>query len=338
MRLVVMFLCLIGSITLRGQERLRVDIEPFDLNQRGEITFFPKSIDQLESGGDHIFIRSNQESNIVMVNTTGRILTKFGGNNMPDPRGVLGMAYHGGRIWGIDSDRSRIREYFPESFGRSWWIKSYQLTPFIPTNNSFALSEDVMVVPVNPSEGYQAARYGLDGQFLGYVGELMDWPRDLEKEVYGIHDTLWFHHEDRWISVFKFFPLVTVYDTRFKVIRQFSVESPVIAAQRQLVEDFVVTPERTLPAPLVTDIKIHDNRLYLMSGGALHQVDLKTGATQAMVFFYGQGEAFAQVPEGRVKFYYFCFTNKDDLILAHPALLWGQDLWKCSSPFSRSQG
>ncbi len=318
-----------------AQEKHRAALTPLDL-KGGKENVFLQNIGQLESDGAHIFVRSTREASVLAYRPDGSLAAKYGGGRAPGyigPGGVLAMAVGHGQVWGVDLSRGKAHRYEKGRYGKSFALDSYNVLPFTPTSNTFAVSDREIVIPAGPQSGHIAAVYDLDGKFQRHVGDLIPFDMELQHLVMGVNDTLWLFHDEHWYSVHKFFPIVTVYDRQFATVRQFPIESP---QTNELLEDlhqFTPTAQNNTPSPIITDAKIHRGHLFLMSGGALHQVDIQSGQVASVTFFEGHGDDFAALDSPVVKLFYFCFLSDNRLVAAHPAMLWNHDLWLTELPF-----
>ncbi|MDJ0840565.1 MAG: hypothetical protein QNK37_28910 [Acidobacteriota bacterium] len=319
-----------GTLLLAGESR-RVPLQPLDL-QKGREAFFFKSINQIESNGRHLFLRSLRETEIVEITAEGRLVRKIGGKGGHPGEfgnfGVAAMAVAGNQLWGIDSGLRRVRLFTDGIYRRSFPLRSFNVFFSHPTANVFAFSKEHVVIPAAPNDGHLATVYTWDGGLGKHVGKLLPFTEELAPVVPGINDTFWLHTDGSWLAIHKYLAVVTRFDGSFNQVGQFQVESPMINPLVRNVLEFSPDEKHNAPGPVLTDAKIHNGDLYLMSAGYLHRIDLASGAVTSITGFYGTGPEFAEADPNHVTLYFFAFLDNGQLILAHPAMMWEHDLWK----------
>lgn len=324
------FVCLM----LPAQEQHRLEIEPLDF-QTGQTEFYIPGINQLEAVNNKIFLRGNKHTEIVVISPRGEILQRIGGKGGHPAEfgdlGVMAMAVEGDRIWGIDSQLKSVRLFVEGRLITFFALESFNAFFHIPTSNVFAASGQAVVIPAHPSSGFLAKAYSTDGKHIRDVGELLPFEKKLTRLVPGMNDTFWLADRHSYYSIHKLFSHVNRYDQDFKVLNQFAPTTPTIAKLVEDVLDFMPNKHFNTPTPVFTDAKLHRGKLWLMSGGKLHRVNLKNGEVETIYTFYGAGPEFKH-KEHPVSLFSFAFFAKDQLVLAHPAMLWGHDLWTAQLP------
>ncbi len=330
------FFLLFNTVSLYSQEAYRVLLQPLDF-QEGREEFYLSGIDQIESDGAHLYLRSLRETEIIVITPEGHLVNKFGGKGGHPSEfgdfGVLAMALRDNQLWAIDSERERVRRFVDGIYEHSFRLTSYNVFFANATANVFAFSEDLVVVPADPNTKHLAAVHRFDGTLVKHVGDHLPFTEDLARRVPGIHDTFWLYQNGSWFSIHKFLAVVTRYDADFKRVNQFQVESVSIRERLNHIQDFTSNDKFNVPGALITDVKIHHGDLYLMSGGYLHRVDLQDGTVKSITAFYGTGTEFEEVGPSNVTLFFFAFLDSDKLVLAHPAMLWDHDLWTVNLPF-----
>lgn len=325
-----LFLFLFFAGFVFGQEWSRLELRPIDF-ERNDDAFYLSSINQIESDGTYLYLRSIRETEIMVVTPAGGLVKRIGGSGGHPgefgKQGILAMTVQGNELWAIDTQFQRVRRFVGGRYRSSFPLQSFNYYPGYDTSNVFAFSQTEIVIPAGPKTGHLASVIKHDGSHARAVGELIPFSEDLQKRVPGINDTFWLYNQGYWYSIHKFFPLVTRYDDAFKVVSQFQIESKTITKLFEGIQEFSPNANFNVPPPLFSDAKIHQGDLYLMSKGRLQRIDLKSGEVKSVAVFYGTGPDFAQVTLPNVTVILFAFLDDGRLFLAHPAMLWNHDLW-----------
>jgi len=326
-------LLLAASLCLFGQEHYRLELKPLDI----EGGLHLPSIDQIESDGQRLYLRSMQGVEILVVSPEGKQLKAIGGRGgHPGELGEVGaiaMSVQGNRLWAVDTEGKRARLYVEGRYETSFPLKEWLFRIGDATTNAFAFSDDRVLLPAPPNASYLGAALNFDGATVKRVGEVPPFATDILDNPERVNAVYWLRHEEAWWSVHKFMPIATRYGKDFRQTDLFQLASPIVDDMFDRVAAFEPTPHRASPTPVFTDTKIFRNRLYVMSGGRLHQIDMATGKTMAIASFYGTGPDFAQVTLPQVTLFSFAFLDDGSLVLAHPAMLWNHDLWRVEPPW-----
>lgn len=321
-------------------ESFRLEIQPFDFQTDGGESYF-SGIGQIESNGKHLFLRGAQEPIIIELDAHARVVRKIGGSGDHPAEfgqvGVMALAVKGEELWGIDLELKRVRQFFGDEYRKSFRLDSFNISYGAGLANIFAFSDEYVVIPARAETKHLAAVYLHDGTLIQHIGEPIAFP-ELSERIIGINNTHWLALKDGWLSVHKFFPLVTVYDTGFTLIDQFPVESAIITDMVDRTMSFDPGEQYTLPAPVFSDAKLFRGDLFLMCQGFLHQLDLKTHALESITRFFGEGDDFKEVQAPQLVFYFFAFLDSGQFVLGHPAMLWNHDLWTADLPFLSKAG
>ncbi len=324
------FLSVFFAGFLFGREWSRLELRPIDFEQNDQ-TLFLSTINQIESDGKYLYLRSIREPEIMVITPEGKLIRRIGGRGgHPSEFGIQGvqaMTVHGNELWAIDAQLQRVRRFVDGRYLSSFLLRSFNYYHAPQTSNVFAFSKTEVVVPADPKTGHLASVLKHDGTKVRDVGDFIPYIEDLQRKIPGINDTLWLYDAGHWFSIHKFFPLVTRYDGAFNVVSQFQIESKTITEMFEGIQEFSPNPNFNVPLPLFTDAKIHEGDLYLMSKGRLHRIDLESGRVKSVTVFYGTGPDFAQVTLPNVTLFFFAFLDDGRLFLAHPAMLWNHDLW-----------
>ena len=325
-------------LPLFAQDTFRLPMTPFDFQDEAGALY--SRISQLHTDGKLIYLASNQSTTFIAINQRGKIIHQFGGKGGGPTElgqtGVLALSVSGNRVWAIDMELKRVRMFQEGAYQSSFRLGSYNITYMSPSHNQFAHSATHVVVPADTRTAHSlAAVYNHKGELLQHVGEPIDF--DLSPLIIGMNDTQWLTYKDGWISVHKFFPMVSVYDSSFSLVDQLQIDSPAYA--ELLDSTFKYEPkngQHIMPQAIFTDAKIFRDDLFLMSNGQLHQVDLKTHKIKSITRFSGKGHDFKELSVDPIP-YYFAILDSGLAILAHPAMMWNHDLWKVQLPFLQLQ-
>ncbi len=341
MRLLPLFICVLFPFYASAQDRYRQELRALDFRKSGQPYFF-NGIHQIATDGRRLFLRSYGDTNILITNSRAEFIATLGGKgNHPSEFGDLGvmaMAVQGNRLMAIDSNAIRARTFVDDAYQSSFRLKSYYRLGRLPTSsNLFAFSESEAVIPASPFEGHLAALYDERGQFVRYVGEMIPVDDRLNALFAGMNETLWLRHENRWLSIHKFIPLVTIYDGSFHVVTQYQVSSSLVQEMFDKVIGFQPGGHGNIPTPILTDAQIFRGDLYVLGGGWLHQLELETGKVKSITNFYGTGEEFSQVTAPYLTLYTFALLDSGQLILGHHAQMWDHDLWTADLPFLKPE-
>ncbi len=330
MKLIVRLFWILLAGTTLGQETFRLELQPLDIRYDGPVSFGLRSISQIESNGTHLFLRSKRDNEIVVITPEGKPVQVIGGSGAHPGEfdyGVLAMALHGHHLWAVDMGRNRVRRYLDGVYENSFKPVSYNTYIGLPTSNAFAVSDRELVLPASPKTGALATVYRFDGTPIENVGETFPFADELTHRIPGINDTFWLREGRSWYSIHKFVPIVTRYDENFQVTQQFQVHSRIIEEVLDKVYTFHPPRKGSIPIPSITDVKIHDDHIYLMVAGRLHKVDLTSGEVKSITSFYGTGPDFAEVTGSQVALFFFAFLKNGKLVLAHPTMMWHHELW-----------
>jgi len=335
MRLCIALTVSVMMVPAWSQDHFRVPLQPLDFQKQEA---YLSSINQLETDGKRIVVRSLRETEVVVIDRQGKILDKLGGKGGGPAEfgeyGVLAVAASNGLMFGIDAERKNVRLFEGSQFIDSFHLNSYNLGSGAMTSNAFAFSESEVVIPSHPGTGSLAAVYDFNGRLLRHFGDFPQQTLDLGLRLNAVNDTFWLFGGDRWYSVHKYLPLVTIYDRDFKIIKQFPVHSGVLDALAQEVEEFEPNPQHATSPPIISDVKLHNGKLYLMARGCLHRVEPKSGKVEGMAWFYGEGADFAGVTTPNVALFFFTILDDGEFVLGHPGMMWNHDLWKARVPWS----
>jgi len=272
---------------LRAHEKLRLQVFPIDI-QPGAVDGYLTSIDQIETDGSLLYLRSRKEPRVVVIRADGVPVREIGGSGQGPGKmgeqGPVAMALWGQDLFVLANDRQQMQHFVDGAYAGSFRIDSFVKILFSPSANNFALSADRVVVPNDPKAKGRAAVYDHLGQRLGSVGESIDFGPDLVARVPGMNDSHWVRDDHFFYCLSTFHPLITTYSLDLKKVAEAEIKSPVAQAVWKQVRDFEPPPDKPgFPFPVVTDAQAHDGWLYAMIGGAIHQINPRTGEVLASV-------------------------------------------------------
>jgi len=336
-KLILCTTMLIGGCLLHAQEKHRLKIQPLDI-QDGAFKAYLRSIDQLETDGTQIYLRCRKEPRIVVIAEDGTPIRQISGSGEGPGRlgnnGPVAMAVHGQTVVILDYLNNKILRFQDGAYTNSFPFKSYQKVFTSPAVNNFTFTDTALLIPNAPDAKGLADRYDHQGRHLGQVGEMIRFPKDLTDKVGSMNDSQWVR-DDKYIYCLRTFqPLITTYTLDLKKVSETEIKSRVAQAVWRQVQEFVPEPGRPgIPFPVLTDAQAFQGKLYAMIGGAIHEIDPRSGEVANLAFFYGEGPDFASVETPTVSLMAFRILDNGKVILAHPALLWNHDLWTVKLPF-----
>jgi len=334
MKTILVLIFLAGG-WLEAQDAYRLPLKPLDFQQEA-VDFYMPSINQIESDGELIYIRSLQFPEILAIDPAGNVAWRIGGQGghpSEFPGGVLAMAVDGPRVWAIDTGRRFVRLFEHGDYRQSFRLDSYNVSFAYPNGNRFAAAGERVVVPAHPDTGALAAVYRADGGLVRSAGELVPFTEDLVENAPGINDSFWLRYGDQWLSLHKFFPLAVFYDKDFNILRQTRLEHPIIDQGLAAIYDFQPNARMRTAPILFSDAEVFRGELYALCAGRLLQIDPARGKVKSVSAFYGEGPDFETVEQPFVWLHLFTFLDDGTLVLAHPAMMWNHDLWTAKLPF-----
>lgn len=314
-------------ISASGQSPVEVQIQPLDMESKGHL--FPlRAIHQLETDGERLFVRSMQDARVLVLNKRGQILFEMGrkGNGPGEwgSTGIQAMALSENELWGFGTHRMRVNTFRDGQFQGSFDISELRPGHQGATSNVFGISQTHIAVPSAFQTDYLAIVYSKAGTRLGKVGTPLVEEKDLLAEQPFANDTMWIYAKDHWYALFKFYPVIAVFDKYFKKQSFFNLDHPFISQAFGFIsEDH--GPDIILP--LFSDVKFFANHLYLMCMNGMLQLDLNTLEVTSLTRFIGKGPHFGEAEGKPLTLPFFSFLNDGTLVLAHPMALWQHDLW-----------
>lgn len=341
MRVLILMSIWLAVLPGQAQESHSLKLTPMDIRTDSEDFYLP-GIGQLETDGKHIYLREANLTEILVLDQSGTLVHSIGGKGGHPSEfgsvGVLALGIDGDWLWAIDTERKRVRGFLEGDFQFSFLLDSFNPLFAMPTSNVFAASSSQVVVPAHPQTGHLAAVYDYSGTLVRFAGELLPFGGDLSMAIPGINDSFWLRDGERWLSIHKYFPLITVYSQDFEVLRELRIAGAIIDPLHEKIQAFKADKHMKTAPPLFTDAKLFGGQLFLMSSGHLHQVELSKGKVLSITRFRGEGPGFAQVTRPWVTMFFFVILDNGTAVLAHPAMPWGHDLWTARLPFLAANG
>lgn len=309
----------------------KVVLQPVDIVASGGL--YPLgSVHQIESDGGRLFLRSLTETRVLVTDRHGKVLQEIGrAGNGPGEwggTGIQAMAIFKGEIWGIGTHRLTLNGFKGGDFLNS--IDGYGLQPGHQgaTSNVFAVSPDLIVVPSPFRTDHLALAFSKDGQSMGQIGTPLIEEKDMVTSNPFANDTMWHYRAGKWFALFKFFPVVAVFDKDLKNQTFFNLEHPWVAETFAYISD---DHGPNIALPLFSDFKMFRNHLYAMCRGRLLQINLVDMTVESVTSFIGRGTDFGPIAGKSVSLPNFSFLDDGTLYLAHPMQLWHHDLWQVPS-------
>ena len=306
-------------------------VQPLDFQEETLSETFIQHIEQLESDGRHIYIRS-ENPYIIKIDNEGRYLGKVADIGFGPYLGKHIAAFALGPEFVAVTDRKNsvffFRENALETYFSSSDYKSLYSFPF-HNANSFGFYDNQLILPALPESEAMAVLHRLDGSVQRRLGKRQSQGLPDHLELHAFNAAFWIKGGDFWYCVFKFRPWVHQYDLDFNIKKKFEIQGEEVNLCEAHLFDESERGENPEIVPHFSDVKYFRGRLFVMCRGVLYDVDPDSGGTVQRYHFFGQGSDFEEVPPGeRLTFFNFAFLETGDLVLSHPALLWNHDLWR----------
>ena len=333
--------CLILFLAFLGfQDFQRLGIVPFDFGDQNNANTYIKHLSQIEASGGLLYIREPTNPIIVVIDSKGDYVRTIGkAGEGPEELGASSQSFgvDGPSLWTMNGNMKFAHYYENGEHAHRIRIENYNR--FINATDAslpIAFSRDSVIIPplyrVDRSMAYV---YGYDGEIKYKVPAPFNSEKELRKNP-AVNETFWFREGDIWYCLFKHKPLLYVYDKTFRLQNQFELEGPEIADHAEALKDFERKKRWDIPPPYFTDAKVFKGKVYALCKGALYQIDPKQGLVLQHTTF------FLKIPEideydlsedVNVQLFYFALLENGTLVLGHPALMWGHDLWKVKLPY-----
>ena len=306
----------------------QVVLQPIDIQHKGNA--YPlHAIHQIESDGQRLFLRSLNETRVLVVDRMGRIQQEIGRDgNGPGEWGATGiqaLALFRDELWGFGTHRLTLNGYEGVRLLKSFDAYDIRAGHQGTTSNVFAVSETSIAVASPFGTNHLAVVYAKSGQSHHPVGTRLIEEKDLLEDNPFANDTMWLFDGHRWYALFKFYPVIAIFDKAFEKQTFYNLDHPWIAKAFAFVSDDH-GPDIILP--LFSDFKMFRNQLFLMCRDGLLQMDPKDMTVLSVTRFLGEGPDFESIAGKPLTLPYFSFLEDGTLVLAHPMLLWNHDLWQ----------
>ena len=156
-----------------AQDAYRLELHPLDFQANLADDFLP-SIDQIESNGHHIYVRSIRYPKVAVIDRHGRSIRMIGGSGGHPSEfrtGIMAMALKGESLWLVDNQLERARLFQSGIFRTSFRLDSFNKAYAMPNANAFAFTEKVVMIPAHPDTGHLAAAMSYNGNLIQRTGE-----------------------------------------------------------------------------------------------------------------------------------------------------------------------
>ncbi len=314
----------------------KVDLMPFDLAEHESGASFINGVYQLETDGELIYIRDKGEPRIVVVDRTGKFVRVIGGRGGGPgefKHSVTAFAIDGPALWAV-GDRGHRAAYFEQGEPLvDFRLKGYNVDAIGPDARPFGFTNEYVLIQAHPVTRHLAAVYGYDGELKRFVGDIAPIDLAVLRKNPAFNDTFWKYDRARWYCLFKYRPVLQVYDQSFNQLADFELQGPEIEHRNEAFENFKKERPSQMPIYHFTDLKVFRGKVFAISPPALYQIDPETGETLSRTYFYGKGPNFARVAGMPLTMFHMAFLNDGTVVLGHPALPWEHDLWKVRLPF-----
>jgi len=326
-----------GTPLLQAQTHRRLTIEPIDFQWNDDPEHFPSYIRQIESWGDHIYIRSRVDCFAAKLDVSGKILQTIGSKGQGPGEiayGILAMAVWDEGLWIVDEARQdRILHFVNGAYQGYIAVDGGNIFPRGLNSNVFAASPKHIVHPAYPRSGSLAHVYTHDGAMIKSIGQpLINQEKDLPflRKVPEINDTNWVFDGRRWHGLIVRYPVIYSFDNQFNALGAIDLNTPRINDLRDEILNFEPNEKFNKAIPLFSDFKARDGKLYAMCRGFLHEIDADSGTLRHIYTFMGKGEDFAGT-SNQLNIHFFTILDNGDLILANAVPAWNHDLWRVPS-------
>jgi len=316
------------------QQSYRVPLTPFDFEDEKNDSTFIKRLSQIESSAGLIYVRDSTSPIIIVIDSQGKFVRTIGkAGPGPTEQGTnsISIGVDGASLWSISGDM-KFGHYF-ENGEHQHSIRLVDYNSFVRLTNAaepIAFTHDFLILPCMYNTNlFMAYVYDYHAEIRYKIPAVFNKPETVMKNP-SINDSFWIRGESAWYCLFKHRPLLQVYDDTFKVQKQFHLEGPEIADLTRELQDFKRVKQFDVPRPYFTDAKIFKGHLYTMCEGALYQIDLTSGVIKKHIVFYSTEPELAGAE--RLYLFFFAFLEDGTLVLGHPALPWGHNLWKAKLP------
>lgn len=329
-------------ILLLFGELYRLSLHPLDFAVDTNDATLITGINQLQTDGEFIYVNPLNEPWILKLNMDGTFVCALGGPGRgPQELGSYGptaIAVHGNEIMVLDSAKKTMHRFRDCAHAGTFPLPRYQIHRPSRSASPFVFDDRGILIQTSPRNRALAAHYSQDGELWHYVGEIFPIDVTVLRELPDLNDTLWAADDSFYYCVFKYRPIMRVFDRNFELVNTFRLDGPEIRKLEQNRQEPLPKYLSQRP-PLFTDFQEHGPHLYGIIDGALYQFEKTTGKTTAIGRFYGEGPHFENLDINRdmpLKLIHFCITPSGLVILSEGVFLWDHDLWLSQPSFITS--
>lgn len=317
----------------------RLKVEPIDFTadsaRAGEgIPHTPK---RAAASGGVLYVSSPQDGYMAVMDPSGKVHKKLGrrGDGPGEFRsGLIGLSAYGGSVFAFArAAPDRLLHFKNLTFENELTIESHNLSLAGLNTNRFGVSADHVVMPAHPATGALAFAYSRTDETHRPVGDLMYNRTDqgmLAKNP-AVNDTNWTFADGQWLALFRYLPLIQVFDASFNQTSAIQLEHP----RLRWCENFLADAKPlslAFPRPLFHDMAYRDGYLYLLAPATLFRVSLAAGAIDRIYTFYGAGPAFENHDADMQLHFKFIAMLPGNEVLLGPGFIWDHDVWKVRLP------
>ena len=334
-----MFFPMIIFLCWTDLEIHRIKVQPLDFQNEAVYPgreFYLNHISHISTDGKRLYLSSDQNHQAVVIDLDGNVLYTLGKEGSGPGefnQGIAGLAVRGDTVWVLDGGWRHIHRFVRGTFQTSLRLKSRYVVHFLGAN-IFDFREEEVVVPCSARTKGLAMVYQEKKKPV-VVGEAI-----LSNEfLTGINDTMWRYHNGKWYCLFKFFPMINVFDHRFTLIESHQFDYVDYPAYQEVSEKDTSKRFTHFP-PLFSDFQIYQDFLYVLSfsiselESTLNKIDLQQPKVTARAVFRGEGPDFANVPPPKIlAFDKFAILDNGTVVLSSNSIAWSHDLWTAKVPF-----
>ncbi|MDJ0836338.1 MAG: 6-bladed beta-propeller [Acidobacteriota bacterium] len=315
----------------------KVVIQPFPFEDEQNPETFIQKLRQVDAAGGLIYIRDRMDPRILVINRRGKFVRRIGRPG-PGPgelgRQSISIGVRDYGLWAVHGNMNSLLYYENGELLHRFRIQNYNRQGGLHRNpKTLAFTRDAVVIPVEADYQVMAAVYGYDGEVKRFIPTAFS-DQQLYRQNPAVNDAYWAEADETWYCLFKYQPLLMVFDRNFQVIAQHQLEGEEIDLHVEQYRNHRRKNKFDIPPPLFYDFKVFNGMVYTLCRGMLYRINPRTGKTLSRAGFFGKGPRFKTIP-GRLWLYYFAFPDEDTVLLGAVNDSWSHWLWQADTPFSK---
>ena len=263
---------------------------------------------QIESHSNNLFLRTPLNKFIIIIDKKGNVKTTIGPENsklVPHPQEPISFALFNSKLMLLHEDKKTITKYIGKKLDSEYKLKSYYIESN-KTSNAFFFNNENIVVQATPRSRALGSIMNNQGVHQITVGKILPIDPEILRSNPATNDTLIRGNEQMIFLLWKYRPIMSIYDINGNHIEDIELEIPPL-------EKIEIT------SPLFYDFKFVNNSFFILcQNGKLYKYNYDNRTIT---------ESSYEINGNKVRFRSFAFTESGDLFLGHPYLKWGHDLW-----------